>query len=164
MKKIKVKIVNQSGVVLVVSLIMLLLLTLIGVSGMQTTALEEKMASNSRDQNIAFQAAEAALRAGELFIENAVSSDKTDFTTSPTNADGLHLKTENLDYKAAATWSDAESVEYAETIPLVAANPRYYIEYINDLAPNSYFRVTARGTGRQSTSHVYLRSYYGKKF
>lgn len=164
MKKINVKIVKQSGLVLVVSLIMLLLLTLIGVSGMQTTALEEKMASNSRDQNIAFQAAEAALRAGELFIENAVSSDKTDFTTSPTNANGLHLKTENLDYKAAATWGNGESVEYANTIPLVTAKPRYYIEYINDVAPNSYFRVTARGTGRQSTSHVYLRSYYGKKF
>lgn len=164
MIKTNVKIAKQSGVVLVVSLIMLLLLTLIGVSGMQTTALEEKMASNSRDQNIAFQAAEAALRAGEIFIEDAVSSDKTNFTTSPSNANGLHLKTENLNYKAATTWVDAETVEYASTIPLVAAQPRYYIEYINDIAPNSYFRVTARGTGRQSASHVYLRSYYGKKF
>ncbi|MEE9338933.1 MAG: PilX N-terminal domain-containing pilus assembly protein [Methylococcaceae bacterium] len=164
MIKTNVKIAKQSGVVLVVSLIVLLLLTLIGVSGMQTTALEEKMASNSRDQNIAFQAAEAALRAGEIFIEDAVSSDRTNFTTSPSNANGLHLKTENLDYKATTTWGNDESVEYADTIPLVAAKPRYYIEYINDIAPNSYFRVTARGTGRQSTSHVYLRSYYGKKF
>lgn len=164
MKKIKLKITKQSGAVLAISLIMLLLLTLIGISGMQTTVLEEKMASNSRDQNIAFQAAEAALRAGELFIEESVSTDKTDFTTSPVNANGLHLATEDVDYKAVATWTDAESVEFATTIPLVAAKPRYYIEYINDTAPNSYFRITARGTGRQSTSHVYLRSLYGKKF
>lgn len=164
MKKYPSKKIKQSGVVLIVSLIMLLLLTLIGVSGVQTTALEEKMASNSRDQNIAFQAAEAALRAGEALIEGSASVDKTDFTTTPVNADGLHLVTENLDYKAAATWGNAESVEYATTIPLVAAKPRYYIEYIKDTAPNSYFRVTARGTGAQSTSHVYLRSHYGKKF
>ncbi|MFK5947321.1 MAG: PilX N-terminal domain-containing pilus assembly protein, partial [Methylococcales bacterium] len=50
---------KQTGVVLVVSLIMLLLLTLIGITGTQVTSLEEKMAGNARDQNIAFQAAES---------------------------------------------------------------------------------------------------------
>ena len=56
---------SQSGAVLIVSLIMLLLLTLIGVTAMQTTSLEEKMAGNLRDKNLAFQAAESALRAAE---------------------------------------------------------------------------------------------------
>jgi Tfp pilus assembly protein PilX len=60
---------QQSGVVLIVSLIMMLLLTIIGISGMSVTALEESMAANHRDRNIAFQAAEAALRAGEAKIE-----------------------------------------------------------------------------------------------
>jgi len=45
-----------------ISLIMLLLLTLIGVTGSQVTGLEEKMAGNMKDRNIAFQAAESALR------------------------------------------------------------------------------------------------------
>jgi type IV pilus assembly protein PilX len=56
---------HQSGVVLVISLIMLLLLMIIGVVGSQVTGLEEKMAGNSRDYNLAFQAAESALRVGE---------------------------------------------------------------------------------------------------
>lgn len=38
---------HQSGVVLVISLIMLLALTLIGVTGSRVTSLEEKMAANS---------------------------------------------------------------------------------------------------------------------
>lgn len=59
---------NQSGAVLVISLIMLLLLTLIGASSMQTTSLEEKMAGNLRDRNLAFQVAESALRDAELDI------------------------------------------------------------------------------------------------
>jgi type IV pilus assembly protein PilX len=59
---------NQSGAVLIVSLIMLLLLTLIGASSMQTTSLEEKMAGNLRDRNLAFQAAESALRDAEQDI------------------------------------------------------------------------------------------------
>ncbi len=153
MKKQISKLSNQAGVVLVVSLFMLLLLSLIGLSGMQSTVLEEKMASNSRDQNIAFQAAEAALRAGESFI---MANNMATFTPNPVNANGLHLTTENLNYRTAATWGNAQSQVYPNTIPLVAVQPRYYIEYLSA----TDFRVTARGTGRQSTSQVFLRSYF----
>ncbi len=68
---------SQSGAVLLVSLIMLLLLTLIGVTGMQTAGLEEKMAGNMRDRNIAFQAAEAALRDAERDIRGERISTAT---------------------------------------------------------------------------------------
>jgi Tfp pilus assembly protein PilX len=53
---------------LIISLILLLLLTLISVSAMKTSSLEERMAGNDRDRNMAFQEAEAALRAGEARI------------------------------------------------------------------------------------------------
>ncbi|HEY8024591.1 MAG TPA: PilX N-terminal domain-containing pilus assembly protein [Burkholderiaceae bacterium] len=56
---------KQSGAALVVGLIFLVILTLLGLTAMQTGILEERMAGNSRDHNIAFQAAEAALRDGE---------------------------------------------------------------------------------------------------
>jgi len=59
---------QQSGAVLIVSIIMLLLLTLIGASSIQTSSLEEKMAGNLRDRNIAFQAAESAIRDAEQDI------------------------------------------------------------------------------------------------
>jgi type IV pilus assembly protein PilX len=60
---------HQSGAVLIVSLIMLLLLTLIGASSIQTTSLEEKMAGNLRDRNLAFQAAESALNVAEASLD-----------------------------------------------------------------------------------------------
>ena len=53
---------KQSGAVLVVSLIFLLVLTVIGVAAMQNTSLEEKMAGNVKDRNLAFQNAESARR------------------------------------------------------------------------------------------------------
>lgn len=56
---------RNSGNVLFVSLILLLVLTVIGISSISTTGLNEKMAANYRDHNLAFQAAEAALKAGE---------------------------------------------------------------------------------------------------
>lgn len=56
---------RNSGNVLFVSLILLLVITIIGISSISTTGLNEKMAANYRDHNLAFQAAEAALKAGE---------------------------------------------------------------------------------------------------
>ncbi len=60
---------RQRGVVLVTGLIFLVMMTLLGVTAMQTTMLEEKMAGNLRDEILAFQAAEAALREGEMFLQ-----------------------------------------------------------------------------------------------
>lgn len=59
------------GVALPVALIFLLVLTVIGVSSLGTTVFEEKMAANSLNREIAFQAAEAALREGERHVEAA---------------------------------------------------------------------------------------------
>ena len=59
---------TQSGAVLVVALVMLLILTLIGVSGMSSVTLEEKMVSNMQNANKSFQGAEAALNECETFL------------------------------------------------------------------------------------------------
>ncbi len=60
---------NQRGAILIIALIMLLLLTIIGLSSMRGTSLQESMAGNLRDSNLAFQAAEAALRQGEGMVD-----------------------------------------------------------------------------------------------
>ena len=59
----------QRGMVLVVSLVFLLLLTLIGISSMQSATLQEKMAGSVTFRNQSFQTAEAALRVGESSIQ-----------------------------------------------------------------------------------------------
>lgn len=60
---------NQRGAVLVMSLIILLILTVLGLTAMQTTGVQERMAGGLRDASISLQAAEAALRDGERLIE-----------------------------------------------------------------------------------------------
>ena len=59
---------QQQGAALVVALIMLILMTLVGVTAMQVTTVQQKMVANNRDLNSAFQAAEIALRRGEDYI------------------------------------------------------------------------------------------------
>jgi type IV pilus assembly protein PilX len=52
---------QQRGMVLVISLIMLLLMTLLAISASTSSSLQERMANNAQEANIAFQAAESAL-------------------------------------------------------------------------------------------------------
>lgn len=52
---------KQNGAVLAISLIMLLVITLVGMSTFQSTALEEKMAASAQSKNIAFQGSEDAI-------------------------------------------------------------------------------------------------------
>ncbi len=52
---------RQQGVVLVVALILLVVLTLLGVTSLNTTTLQEKMSNNIQEVNRAFQAGESGL-------------------------------------------------------------------------------------------------------
>lgn len=61
---------KEQGVALIVALVLLLVITLLGVSGVQNVALEEKMAGATWDRQVAFQVAEAELRN----LEGSVSS------------------------------------------------------------------------------------------
>ena len=58
---------------LYVALIMLILLALIGIVGMQVTGMQERMASNYRAVNLAFQRAEDGARETECALEALVN-------------------------------------------------------------------------------------------
>lgn len=62
---------KQRGAVLVVALIFLVVMTMLILASIRGTVMQERMASNLYDRSLAFQAAEAALRAGEEFVEGS---------------------------------------------------------------------------------------------
>ena len=64
----------QRGVVLYVALVMLLLLALLGITAMQVTGLQERMTSNYRSTNMAFQNAEGRARGRESDLKRQVQS------------------------------------------------------------------------------------------
>lgn len=66
---------NQQGASLVVSLLMLVVILLLGISAAQIALQEEKTSRNDRDHQIAFQAAEAGLMDAEMDIENSASAN-----------------------------------------------------------------------------------------
>ena len=80
------------------SLVMLLLLTVLGVSSIQTTTLQQRMARNANDSSLAFQAAEAALRDGEDLLEGLTSlgdfGDPAQDNLSANEANGYYYEEE----------------------------------------------------------------------
>jgi len=68
----------QNGFVLITALIFLVILAVLGISSMQASTLQERMAGNLRDRNIALQAAELALRDAERDL-GALKQDGTTF-------------------------------------------------------------------------------------
>lgn len=59
---------KQQGAIFITGLVFLVVISLLGVTAMKTSILEERMAGNSRDRNLALQAAEMGLRYAEQHI------------------------------------------------------------------------------------------------
>lgn len=169
---------RQGGAVLVVSLIILLIITLLAVGSMQSTTLEEKMAGNSRDRNLAFQTSESAVREAEVFIEGIASLG--DFT----GGGGLFGRTdaEPIFYDQT-TWTDSSNHVVAGTDFGSYEAPRFFIKNFTTITGTegalnmsgygdnkgtgdvTVFRITARGIGASADSaEVILRSQYGRIF
>ena len=105
----------QQGAILVISLILLLVMTVLGLAAMQVSRMEERMAGNQRDRNIAFQGAEAGLRDAETRIRDMVARPDT-CASAPCACTGLErnaLAANNLRNEDAAWWV-ANALEYGE--------------------------------------------------
>jgi type IV pilus assembly protein PilX len=158
---------TQSGAVLVISLIFLLLLTLVGVSGSQMTSMEEKMSGNSKNHNLAFQAAESALRAGETAIATLPTSALYSGTVSEINwSNDTTGKVQT--YNGGSLYGVIQPPKYvvtylSSTTSLASsAGSGDSMEAGGTLGASSenWYVITARGYGGTANSIVTLQSVY----
>lgn len=150
---------HQTGAVLIVSLIMLLLLTVIGTASMQSTSLEEKMAGNMRNKSLAFQNAEAALRAAELLIPT-LNQD------SFNNTNGLYTET-GTPPGSDDNWANFSTRSHNAAAGQASSAPLYVIQRILDNGRldlnadvSNLYRITARGVGGTDTAVVVVQSIF----
>lgn len=164
----------QEGTVLVVSLLILLLMTIIGVTAMNTNTLEEKMAGNTRDRNLALQAAESALRDGENWLSGLIGKPES-CSAAPCNLwqlNVLDLSTMNWN-SDGRLYSQGTALGVGHTL---AEAPRFVIEQAG-YKPDSlkigtsypspglyYYRVTARGRGGTTAAQVLLQTTYIRRY
>lgn len=158
---------HQRGMSLVIALILMLAVLLIGVGALSVNSMQERMLGNSKDQELAYQAAEAGLRDAEQFIQNVASdySPSTDCSTymctppskySTPNAAPVYAST-NAGWSKAITYASSPSTA-TTAFPLVKNQPQYLIEKFASI-PGSMIpgNSAAMGgvSGYSSTATVY---------
>ncbi len=170
---------RQKGAAIFIALIMLLVMTIIGITASQTTTLEEKMAGNLRDQTVALQAGEAVLRATETWIDN-LTDEPTTVTSCTSGCDSTVWQKDMLDLASAATWSSTSVRINYTGLPTgygqVAAQPKSVVEHYffvsdsfntgkqTDVSGQLFYRVTANGTGGTTSAQSLLQTTYSRRF
>ena len=153
---------QQRGIALIVVLIMVLLVTVLGIAGVRTLVMQERMSANSLDRTLAMQSAERVLRNAEAIAQAQAASSpvnpgfptRVSATTcaspsvsdgSPCNAAGLCAQPSPgcLDrwLDTGVTWktvssqapASAASAAYDTDATLSAGlNQQYLIEYLGN--------------------------------
>lgn len=162
---------RQRGVALIISLILLVIATLLGLAAIRGITQEERMAGQSYSRSLAFQATESALRQVETMVESlkptptASCSDSSGVMTCPPPLASATPRWEDTSF---ADWTDLTAVGTGT----LAVTPQYFVEYLGsnypcdpeDIVNNvicKRYRITARSAERGgSVTAVMLQSVY----
>jgi len=161
---------KQSGAVLIVGLIMVIVLMVLVTASVKTTLLQQQMTTNLRDKNLSFQAAESALRTGEVYLEE---TGEGVLSTSFDNTNGLYQFDNTRMLANDAIWDNLSTVEISQ-MHQVVGKAVYLIEELPPInAPGEslaipmekkshYYRVTSKSKGGTDSAKTVLQSTYKK--
>ena len=171
----------QKGAALIISLILLLIMTILGLAGIRGITQQERMANHSLDRSLAFQATEAALREVEQLVETNTINVTTLLTAAALDATSKCNLTAALRICAAPAAADearwlATSFGSWKSLAAVgvgalAVTPQYFVEFLGsdfECRPGDTsrldckrYRITARShDGDSARSSVMLQSIY----
>lgn len=155
---------KQSGAVLIIGLVLIMVLTILVLASVRSTVLQQKMATNLRDRDLTFQAAESTLKAGEKYLH----------TTDPlpifNNNSGRYTFSNTRSFAKDSDWENLNTVNLSQSLHQISTTPEYIIEkiFLTDTVGESldaskpiitnYYRVTAKS--KNGTSTVVVQSTY----
>jgi type IV pilus assembly protein PilX len=185
---------NQKGTVLFISLIILLILTILGLTSMQGSIVQEKMTAAVRDGRVALEGAEATLHFVEKQVIESMATTGNFDDTACLYTDGNGPKQDGNGVWPANLWTgtgsciaDAVNARGASVVGgsdgSLAEPPRYFIElagilenvnatnimvfnYNDDAGAGDVlgFKIVIRSAGSSSSSQKFISAYYGKRF
>lgn len=157
---------SQSGVALIIGLVLLITLTILGIGTLSTTSLEQRMAGNMGDLNLAFNAAETA---GQCYANIIAKSSTFPRTKNMANGWWDDAAYDN-DW-----WKSTKTVASCVPVPKVGSQPRIVVEDAGLFQPHTltighsntsngieYLRLTTSGTGYSNNTQVILRHVIAK--
>lgn len=142
---------KQRGVALVVALLLLVVVTLVGLAAVRGTIMQQRMAANLLDRQIAFQGAEAAMRAATARIAGHPGDIARNCQNGGVFCQGNPFDDPNLDASKIITVSSGTDAGQFDAGGLAASQPQYVIENMG----NWYNPSTSTGFGQSANSHNY---------
>lgn len=182
---------TQKGSVLIISLLLLVVTTLLGLSSMNNTIMEERMAGNLRQQNLSLQSAESSLREAEIWLSGLNKNTRPEAGVNPGSGtdpyiwlkdapegDGSGIPTDpsGLWWTNESLWSKYAE-DYSNNTALGGTAGQYLIEELEPVADSitmgqqqdaqsvrDFFQVTTHGVGTDGRAQTYLRTTYARRF
>ena len=169
---------RQRGALLVVSLLLLLVMTVLALTASQSTQMQERMAGNARDLDLAFQAGEAGLRGGETRIDGVVAPKRASrlLCGDLGTCDAIARRETQQDYRRQdGKWWDDEAYSLDTVLSQVSVVPRFVIEDWTDVpdtltksgpmkSGTLYYVTTARALGATSTAVAIVETAYSVRY
>jgi type IV pilus assembly protein PilX len=171
---------RQRGAVLIMALLLLVVMTLLGLSAMRGAVMEERMAGNAHDHNMAFQAAESGLRDAADWLLGLAARPTPDASASGgvylLGSIGNGAADYSFDWVGAGTEYGANTAQGGGDFPRQAALPRYVVEesaFVPDsLDPDAaaqgqgryYYTVSSIGYGGSSAAESVVQSVFEKRY
>lgn len=164
---------TQRGAVLVVSLLLLLVMTLLGLGASQSTRLQERMAGNQRDMEAALQGSEGSLRGAERLLDPTHALATCISPAAYCEAFESNILPVNLS-AMSRTWWDTWGRDYPDGAMNISGTPEYVIERIGESRDTlseggsyvqvvrDFHRSTSRSAGISTTSEAVLQSTHSR--
>ncbi|MFK2931055.1 pilus assembly protein [Dyella agri] len=143
--------VGQRGVALVVALLLLVVITLVGLAAVRGTIMQQKMAANLFDRQIAFQSAEAAMRAAMARIAGNPGEIARNCQAGGVFCQSNPFEDPNLDQSKIIPVVTGTGTGQFDAGALAASQPQYVIENMG----NWYNPSTSTGFGQSANAHNY---------
>jgi type IV pilus assembly protein PilX len=179
---------RERGAVLVTSMLLLLVMTVLALGASQATRMQERMAGNARDHDLAFQSAEAGLRKAERLIDDpALTAPPWACSVGRCKVWERSLLPPDIAYRSPDEWwrdnawaystddqwSATPSKQIAGT-GLAHRDPMFVIEEIEEVTDSQklgppqpsrvYYRITSTGEGGTKRAVVVLQSTFERRF
>lgn len=142
---------RQRGIALVVALVLLVIITLVGLAAVRGTIMQQHMAANHFDRQVAFQSAEAAMRAATARVVANPGDVARNCQAGGVVCQGNPFDDPNLDASKIITVATGTGAGQFDAGGLAASQPQYVIENMG----NWYDPSTSTGYGQSANAHNY---------
>mgnify|MGYP001608220707 CR=1 FL=1 len=140
---------RQRGTALIMSLVILTLLTILGVSALNISSMRSLITRNDQQKQQSFGSAESALKLGQMYAESLVNPPISNGVLS----DGSS-KTGVYVYSGSGLYKDVSTLAWSGSDSIAAANGRYIVEFLGERPASGgdpsvkvlYYRIVAQSS------------------